>query len=77
MLVEKKTIPAMIRREKARLEREWNGRGDEPRICCEGCKKEITDKADPQGLEISQTKRGSLLIWHSKCSRKAWDSKIC
>ena len=50
-----------------------------PEVICEGCKQPISLDGDPEAehLDCSVTKRKSILIWHDRCYRQAWDSRIC
>ena len=73
MLIEKDDLAKMIKR---RLKAQAKDCAI-PKLACEGCKKEITLTDDPAGLDMSQPNRGGMMIvWHTKCFRKAWDSKI-
>ena len=46
-------------------------------MVCPGCRKEIrVPGSDLNDVEYSMTKRGSAVVFHTKCYKKAWESKI-
>ena len=46
------------------------------KIRCAGCGKWITNTDDLSDVQISITKRGTGVFFHTKCMNKVWERKI-
>lgn len=49
----------------------------EKRVRCQGCGEWIRSDEDLENVEYVKTKRGSEWFFHTACTDKVWQRKIC
>lgn len=54
----------------------YSGRKKVGKIKCAGCGEWIQSDYPLGNVEVSLTKRGTLVVFHSDCAAKIWKSKI-
>ena len=67
---------SIIKKYTAPSDKELDGRKVIGKIPCAGCGKWIRSDGDLEDVEISVTKRGSCVVFHSDCLNRIWKTKI-
>ena len=67
---------AMLKKYATKKTYEPNGRIKEAKIRCAGCGKWIDIGQDLSDVQISVTKRGTGIFFHTGCMKRIWKTKI-
>lgn len=54
----------------------YSGRKKIGKIRCTACGKYISSDGGLDDVEVSVTKRGSLIVFHTKCADQVWNTRM-